>query len=324
MLPKTAIIAVTLNCNAKCIMCNIWKNKATNEIKPEEYVKLPHTLQEINITGGEPFLRNDLDQIIRNIKQVCKDSRIVISSNGYLYSKIKSKLEEIKKIDPKVALRVSIDGIQEKHDKIRGLNNAFKNALETLRLAKDMKIKDLGIAMTISRFNEDQIYDVYELSKKLNIQMALMVTFESEIYFGKIDENIRNIKFNDFKEQIYRIGKERIKTIKPKEWARAWFEDLLIDYVREKKRPFSCDAGKGFFYMDSMGNVYGCHIINNYIGNLRDYITFKDLWENEKRKSVYEKAIKCNKCWMVCTAKSEISRRKLRVAVEIIKKKFIG
>jgi len=50
--PIEAVIAVTLKCNARCVMCNIWKNKPIGEVKPEFYRKLPSSLKEINITGG--------------------------------------------------------------------------------------------------------------------------------------------------------------------------------------------------------------------------------------------------------------------------------
>lgn len=324
MLPKTAVIAITLNCNAKCIMCNIWKNKITDELKPIEYLKLPSSLWEINITGGEPFLRNDIDQIIKNIKQVCKKARLVISTNGYLVNKIRAKMKEIYKIDSKVALRVSIDGLEETHNKIRGFRDGFQRALETLEGAKDIGIKDLGISMTTSNLNLSQIYDVFKLSKKLNVQFTISVVSDSDIYFGIIDESIKELDFLAFKRQVSMISKERIDTLQPKEWARAWFEGLLVDFVRDKKRPFECDAGKGFFYMDSVGNVYGCHIIENYIGNIRDYDNFSDLWMSEQRRNTYEKARNCKKCWMVCTSKSEIGNRKIQVGFQILKKKIFG
>ncbi len=324
MLPKTAVIAITLNCNAKCAMCNIWKNKIKDELKPEEYLKLPSSLREINITGGEPFLRNDIEQVVRYIKQACKNARLVISSNGYLYSKIETKMKEILKVDPRVALRISIDGLEETHNKIRGFKDGFQRAMETLSQAKKIGVKDLGISMTISSLNVSQIYDVFKLSKKLHVQMTMTAVSDSDIYFGSIDESIKQFNFEEFKQQMCMIDRERTKTMKPKEWARAWFESLLVDFVKDKKRPFGCDAGQGFFYMDSVGRVYGCHIIENYIGNLRDYDTFKDLWNNEERKNVFEKAKQCRKCWMVCTSKSEITNKKLRVGLEILKKKFTG
>lgn len=322
MLPKAAIIAVTLNCNSKCIMCNIWKNRLSDELKPEDYLKLPPSLCEINITGGEPFLRNDLERIIENIKCACKNARIVISTNGYLFNKIEAKMKEIQYIDPKVALRISLDGLEETHDKIRGLKGCFKNALESLWRAKRLGVRDLGISMTVSSINVKQIYDIFMLSKKLGVQFTITYTSDSDIYFGNVDESIKLFNFSDFNQQVSIIINERIRTLKPKEWARAWFESLLLYFIKNKKRPFPCDSAKGFFYMDSVGNVYGCHILNNYIDNLRARNSFEDLWRVEKRHKIYEYARKCTKCWMVCTAKSEINNQKGIVALEILKMKF--
>ena len=68
MVPKEAVIAVTYNCNARCMMCNIWKEKPGREVETSTYNKLPTTLKTINISGGEPFLRKDLPEIINIIE----------------------------------------------------------------------------------------------------------------------------------------------------------------------------------------------------------------------------------------------------------------
>ena len=63
------IVGVTYRCNAKCYMCNIWKNptKPEEEITAENLISLPK-MQSVNITGGEPFIRADLDKIIEVLR----------------------------------------------------------------------------------------------------------------------------------------------------------------------------------------------------------------------------------------------------------------
>jgi len=82
-----ASIIVTYRCNARCRMCNIWKHptKPDEEIKPETLEKLPR-LDFCNVTGGEPFLRDDILDIVDVIKK--KSNRVVISTNGYLTDRI--------------------------------------------------------------------------------------------------------------------------------------------------------------------------------------------------------------------------------------------
>lgn len=110
--PTHAIISVTLNCNSRCSMCDIWKNNIQNELLPIDYFKLPDSLKDINITGGEPFLRPDIEEIINNIKKACPRARLIINTNGFLPQNIENKIKRILQIDPDIAIRLSLDGWQ--------------------------------------------------------------------------------------------------------------------------------------------------------------------------------------------------------------------
>ncbi|TET11796.1 radical SAM protein, partial [Candidatus Aerophobetes bacterium] len=120
--PSYAIIAVTFKCNAKCIMCDIWKRESGQEMEPSFYQRVPSSLREINITGGEPFLREDLPEVIEVIHNRCDSPRIVISSNGLLSERIEDSMNRIVKVDPKIAVRISIDAVGKKHDELRGIS----------------------------------------------------------------------------------------------------------------------------------------------------------------------------------------------------------
>ena len=56
-------------------MCNIWQLPPGDELEPEQYRRLPRTLRDINVTGGKPFLRDDLVEIIRILNEHCSASR---------------------------------------------------------------------------------------------------------------------------------------------------------------------------------------------------------------------------------------------------------
>ncbi len=121
MLPLTAVVAITYRCNARCLMCDIWKKRVarSDELPANGFAALPGSLEDINITGGEPFLRDDLIDIIRTIKQSCPKARVVISTNGLLVDRIKSFAPDMLRLDSRIALRVSIDALGTEHDKIR-------------------------------------------------------------------------------------------------------------------------------------------------------------------------------------------------------------
>ena len=94
-LPTNAIIAITLNCNSKCTMCDIWKNNIKNELHAKDYLKLPSSLKDINLTGGEPFLRTDIADIIKNIKSACPNARLIINTNGFLPKSVERQIANI-------------------------------------------------------------------------------------------------------------------------------------------------------------------------------------------------------------------------------------
>src|SRR5210317_507142 len=99
-----ASLILTYRCNAKCNMCNIWKNptKTEEEIDPKYYRKLPDGLR-INITGGEPTLRDDIEEVFKILYP--KASLLELSTNGYYTDRIVSIAEKF----PNILIRVSLE-----------------------------------------------------------------------------------------------------------------------------------------------------------------------------------------------------------------------
>jgi len=118
-------------------MCDIWKLKETRELGLEYYKKLPTSLRDINVSGGEPFLRQDIVELVKILHETCPKARIVISTNGYLTNLIKDKMREILKCVPMVGVGVSIDGIGEMHDRIRGIPGGFGLAVNTVKALRE-------------------------------------------------------------------------------------------------------------------------------------------------------------------------------------------
>jgi MoaA/NifB/PqqE/SkfB family radical SAM enzyme len=126
-------------------MCDIWENPSNRktEITPKELEILP-SLKFINITGGEPFLRRDLEEIVE--VAFSKAPRIVISTSGWHVDRIAAMAEKF----PNIGIRVSIEGLSQKNDELRGRRGGFDRGLKTLLTLKNMGIKDIGFGITIS------------------------------------------------------------------------------------------------------------------------------------------------------------------------------
>jgi MoaA/NifB/PqqE/SkfB family radical SAM enzyme len=313
--PQSAIIAVTYKCNSRCLTCNIWKKTPHKEAAPAVYKKLPSSLIDINITGGEPFLRDDLPEIIKIIKNRCPKSRIIINSNGLSTQKVYYLSRKIVKIDPRVAIRISIDGWTKIHNQIRGLPKAFYQAKKTLRLLKKIPIKDLGVSYTLIDKNKNQMLKVFEFCQKNNLQFSLTVATDSTIYFGKNKEKLRPKINTKIIKNFSTLEEKHFKGFNFKNWLRGWFIASLKNYLLTGKRPFSCDAARNFFYLDPQGKIFTCHLKNWQIGNIKS--EKKISW-----RKLSKKISQCNDCLMICTAKTAMLENKKKVIYQTIIKKI--
>src|SRR3989338_1704469 len=132
------IFFVTSKCNMKCKHCFYWEDLGTckNELSLEEIENISCSLPNLfflRITGGEPFLREDLYEIIKQFHKNSSIRRIGINTNGSLTDEIIETTEQIvgNLKDLIVDIGISIDNLNEKHDKMRSHAGAFAKAMNT-------------------------------------------------------------------------------------------------------------------------------------------------------------------------------------------------
>lgn len=293
-----ACLIVTYRCNAKCYMCNTWQHpsKKEDEYSPELVDKLPAGLDFINITGGEPFLRNDLEEIVA--KALKKTKRLVISSNGFFTQKTVTLFE---RFGNRIGLRISIEGLPTANDELRGIKNGFDHGLRTLTTLHGMGIKDIGFGMTVSDRNADDMIELYNLAHAMNLEFATATTHNS-FYFHTTENEYQD------KEKVAKtfetIAVELLKTNKPKNWFRAYFNMGLARKARGLPRALPCEVGTDMFFVDPSGDVMPCNGSDEpmIMGNLHEQ-DFDSIWNSEKAETVRECVKNCGKqCWMIGSA----------------------
>ena len=319
--PHNAIVAVTLNCNARCQMCDIWHNHVKDEVGPGVFARLPASLRDINISGGEPFLRRDLPEILAAIRSTNPRARLVISTNGFQPARTARMLPDILAAAPGVAVRVSIDGMQATHDDIRGIPGGFAKCMQTLDICREAGIRDLGIGYTLLDKNVHELAEVHRLATSRRLQLSITVATDSAIYFGSDKEAMRPHDAEAVRRAFRHVIEVQLRQWNLKENFRGWFNRTLMEYQETGRRRFRCDGGSGFFYMDSLANVYLCHILNVKIGNLATQ-TWGELWNSREADLARGVAAGCDRCWLVCTGKSQIWAHKWQVGAEILRDKL--
>ena len=320
LMPTDVSIITTYRCQMRCKMCDIWENPSDrkSEITAKDLEILPN-LKFVNVTGGEPFLRRDLEDIVE--VAYTKAPRIVISTSGWHVERIIKMAERF----PNIGIRVSIEGLSQKNDFLRGRNGGFDRALKVLMALKEMGIKDIGFGITVSNKNSSDMLQLYALSKKLGMEFAT-AAFHNSYYFHKGDNVISNKDevIGDFHELIEKLMKEN----SPKSWFRAFFNTGLINYIRNGKRMLPCEAGTANFFIEPNGDVYPCNGLEERywkenMGNIHDANTFEELWFSDKASQVREKVRTCPKnCWMVGTAAPVMKKYIRHPAKWVIKNKI--
>ena len=179
-------VIVTYRCNAHCNMCNRYKkpSKPEEEITLDTIRKLP-SMYFTNITGGEPFIRTDLKDIVHELYK--KSDRIVISTNGFYTERILELCKEF----PRVGIRISIEGLEETNNKIRGLDNGYQRGYMTLKKLRNMGMKDVGFGMTVQDLNCKDLVPLYLISKKMKMEFAT-ASLHNSFYFVEGRNIIKN------------------------------------------------------------------------------------------------------------------------------------
>ena len=190
-LPVDCVLALTYNCNSRCTMCDIWKIKNSPELAPEEFLKLPSSLLDINFSGGEPYLRKDIVEILKNVVTASPAARVIISSNGFATDLIVARTKELLKIKPDIGVAISIDGIGEMHNEMRGIPGGFDKAIATVKKLKEIGVTKLRLGFTATDKNVNHLSKVYNLSQELGVEFTHSFAQNSEFYFGG-KQNVHN------------------------------------------------------------------------------------------------------------------------------------
>jgi Fe-coproporphyrin III synthase len=290
-----ACLIVTYRCNAKCYMCNTWRYPSSidEEFKPELLNKIPGGLSFVNITGGEPFLRDDLQEVLDIA--VKKTRRLVISTNGYFTEKIAGIARAF---GNRVGFRISLEGLPAANDELRGIKNGFDHGLRSLLTLQDMGIRDIGFGITVSERNAEDLIELWRLSKAMGLEFATATTHNS-FYFHKCDNTFLDAERVAL--QFERMAEELLKTHKPKDWFRAYFNMGLANKVRGRGRLLPCRAGTSMFFLDPFGNVVPCNGSDEpmIMGNLHKE-GFEAIWNGPAAAKIRRQVGECVKqCWMI-------------------------
>jgi len=200
-------ISVTEKCNLKCIYCideNSTLNSCNNEtLSDDEICKIVKEcaslgIKKIRITGGEPLVRKNIENLIYRLKSINGIEEIYITTNGVL---LKYKIEVLKK-NGLTGVNISLDSLAEERFKKLTKFNKLSDVLFSIDKALDLGLKVKINTVIIDDINKDEIIDFVNLTKYKNLDIRfieLMPIGAAKKYKGTNNEEILNIINNNFK-----------------------------------------------------------------------------------------------------------------------------
>lgn len=321
--PMTLTYSVTAACQSRCKTCQIGEMFCQDPTRPQKDLKLNEikrifsTMKPVyffNMSGGEPFMRDDLPEIVELACRYLKPRVVHTPTNAILSKKIIKNTERIIQIvrtyDPTVPVTVkpSIDGVGEKHDEIRGVKGNFNCLLKTIEGLKKLEEKydnfHLELGTVISNYNIDDLSEIEDFVHSLGVESYRNEVAECRTEFFNLSDPItppadvyqRLIK--EFAKKVEdNIGKKK-KLARTTEAMRVVYYDIAGRILAEKRQVIPCYAGVSNVHINYDGGVWPCCVLgyDQEMGNLRDYdYDFQKLWHSDKAKKV-RKYIKGKNC----------------------------
>jgi len=294
--PPFLVLFINSICNMKCEHCFYWTSlNKKDDLSKEEIFALSDSLgpiENLNLSGGEPFLRPEFGEICRKFIQTNGVKQIYVPTNGYFTDRCVAAIREVLK-EPALDLFVaelSLDGMPEFHDKFRVARNSFKKAMETYDALVKLQEEDPRLRIhSISTATDVNMDEIRRLTTYLYQRCPKMDHHNLAIIRGdRKNPTLRgpSLKnYEDLYEYIRRLWAPREQgrmgsAVEPMlQWAK-------VETVKQERQVVPCKAGRISGVVYANGDVGVCEI-HKPIGNLRQK-SFPEIWHSDEARKLRE------------------------------------
>ncbi|MBN1592064.1 MAG: radical SAM protein [Candidatus Coatesbacteria bacterium] len=305
--PRKLRLAVTSRCNARCRMCNAWQKPLERELSLADYervfsesAKFLSGIKHVSFTGGEPTLRKDLGDIIRLVTERFPSASININTNALLNDRLMALASEILSFRKQLMVIVSLDGLGEVHDRIRGVEGAYAKAsaalASLLSLSKENGHKRLKVEVNYTATDEN--YEQYEpmlrYCEERAINLNLIVPMSGVIY--RKENEPPALGERQSRELAVVLRRQQSESYELK-------RAIILDLLEGKGRQFDCWAGRLIIFIDADGSVYpnsSCPAEIRMGNVLEDGFDLASILRSTRGKAALEDARKCRDCQVAC------------------------
>ena len=295
--PYHAQWMITRKCNYRCKGCNVWQEQDTKELSTEEIKKGLDILRDLGVieivfSGGNPLLREDIDEILEYASRFFVTT---VYDNGSMAAK---KIDALRHVD---FVAISLDSLDPaKQDYIKGVKGAWHNAMEAIETLHKNGIR-VGVSPTISQLNLYEILDLtrYFLRKEIPVWYCLYsydcAPGQNQLF--KIGKKNDEFTITDYEAMVNLC--DSLIALKKKN-NNILITSQILNAVKNLyltgERTWKCKALKSFFIIDHRGRVAGCHV-QDPVASIFD---LPKMWDSPKFKELRKKYRECNRCTYLC------------------------
>ena len=313
--------SLTLRCNLNCKYCGVSRLK--NNYSEEELTYgdisvflndgILKKLDVVVITGGEPFLKEDLSDILLEFKRKTPARIFHITTNGFLTDRIIDTIRFLKSKGLAIDIKVSLDDLGEKHDSLRGKPGCFKKAVDTLEGLRSFFGKReifIGINQTIFQDNYRSIPEVKKIARDLDVSYLGFLGLKQRALYSNSGEN--DYELVDLSQEAKEfIKSELIKKLPGKSNAINFSEtmeqliirhylkvqfNLLYDNVVSRHR---CMNLFTHFRLNPNGDIITCSYDTEPLGNIKEE-SYSRILEKQITKAKLVAIKNCGRCCLGC------------------------
>ena len=278
--PRAVSLEITHRCIAKCIMCNIWQiHRDTPLLSADEWLALlSHDLftdlVELDVTGGEPFLRSDLADLLTAVCQLKKRhlaslKSIAVTTNGFLTPRILDEsrkiLLEARREGIDLVMVCAMDAVGEVHDAVRRYPGGWRKVDQTIQglkgLRADFSNLIIGLKTTVLPVNVGQLDAVVRYAKKNDLFTIISPCIVTQGRYLNPDR-AEDLTFTP--EQVHEMT--RFFQKEASRWS--FHENCLVRYFQTGRMKKPCSCGFNYFFIRSQGALLPCPLINSSPGNV--------------------------------------------------------
>lgn len=306
-LEKPLVLQFPVNdiCNLQCQMCNIWQRKKTDNIRPSDLRsglqnRLFSDVIAVGINGGEPTLRKDLAELTTVLYDELPSLRYIsLITNGYRCEEVTARIAEVGDIVRRrrghLDVMVSLDGVGEVHDRVRGRSGSFARAVKVLDYCRhSTAVGSHRIGCTIIRENVFGLHDLLDFARERDVYVKYRVgiphqrLYTSDLTTPYALDDRETFHVAEFLEGL-------IQHYEPSFQQRFFYRSLVDQLVYGAPRKAGCDWQHRAATISSRGDLLYCAVESKSLGRVQDADSFALYFGNEPHLSEIRRS-KCADC----------------------------